>query len=127
MARARIRHEAGKVLLEVTPGLLPPEAAREIARALLAKAVEAEEYARANQLILDAALLFRAGARFGLTSNPRILTEARKEAQSNRDLRRYLPGGIRSQEQIGRPTVLNVPGTSPAEIAAAKAAKENAA
>ncbi len=112
MSTGRVR---AKVLTEISPGLMPPEAARMLGRALLAAAAKAEEYAKANSVILDSAILLRSGAPFGITSNPRILDEARKEAQSNRMLRRYMPGGIKSKEQFGSPTVTNVPGTSPAE------------
>jgi len=84
---------------------MPWGMAIEVARALLAKAREAEEHEQAQAVALDQALLIRAGARIGLTSNPEILKQAAKEAAWNSDLRRYLPGGIRSHEIVGRPII----------------------
>lgn len=105
MANARIRAEGAKVIVSIPEGEMPPEAARAIGRALLLKAQEAEEYAKHNQLILDGALALRVGIPIGFSNNPKIMSEVRKEAQSNRDLRRYHPGGIRSKEQFGLPTL----------------------
>jgi len=62
----------------------------------------------AEQMAFDSAILLRAGASFGLTSNPKILDMAKTEAESNRDLRRYMPGGIKGEEQFGRPGVRHV-------------------
>lgn len=78
--------------------------------ALLEKASMAEEHARANEIILDSAILLRAGVPIGLSSNPKIQAEARKEAVWNRDLRRYMRGGgIASGEQFGAPTITQHP------------------
>jgi hypothetical protein len=59
----------------------------------------------ADRLTFDSAILHRSGARFGLTDNPLIKAEAKKEAVHNRDLRRFMPDGIKSAEVIGAPTV----------------------
>lgn len=94
----------------VTDEPIPWQAARDISRHIATVAKLAEEWDKAEQLIQDAAILQRAGANIGLTSNPVILAEAGKEAAHNRDLRRYMPGGIKSQAQFGRPTLT---GTKP--------------
>src|SRR5690606_12314113 len=43
-----------------------------------------------DQLIADAAIAHRAGLPFGLVTNPLIAAEAAKEADGNRNLRRYM-------------------------------------
>jgi hypothetical protein len=124
MANARIRVDGENVTLELNGRAteMPAHAAREIARALMQKALEAEEYARAEGIILDSALLIRAGLPFGLSNNPKILDEARKEAVWNRDLRRFMPGGVRSTAVVGTPTI-----TQGAPAPASSSSKENAA
>jgi hypothetical protein len=80
--------------------------ALEFAEAVRAQAKKAEEQANVVKLIRDQAVLTRAGVPFGLTSNRAILEEAVKEAYSNRDLRRYMPGGVKATAVIGTPTVI---------------------
>lgn len=63
----------------------------------------------AEAMAKDAGLLLRAGLPFGLTSNPKILDMARVEAESNRELRRAMPGGIKGTTQFGRPGVSTTP------------------
>jgi hypothetical protein len=46
---------------------------------------------------------------FGLTDNPVAQAEVAKEAAWNRELRRALPGGVRSSEVVGTPTVIRNP------------------
>lgn len=85
----------------------PPDVAIEVARAMLAQARQAEEFMRANDLILDNAVLLRAGVPIGLSDNPDIVRETIKEAQHNSELRRFMPGGIKSTAVVGTPTVIN--------------------
>lgn len=68
---------------------------------------QAEEVANVERLIQDGAILDRLGIPVGLTSNPKIQGEIRKEAQHNRDLRRYLPSipSVHSKEVFGTPTI----------------------
>lgn len=80
-----------------------------IAKSLLAKAREAEELEKADDVARDHAILLRAGFPVGLTRHPKIQDEAVKIAAWNRDLRRYMPGGIKSQEQLGTPSVIVKP------------------
>src|SRR3990172_393461 len=79
--------------------------ADELSVGLRAKARQAEEIAKVAQVIADGALLFRSGAPFGVSNNRDVNAEIAKEAQSNRDLRRFMPSGIKSQEQFGAPTI----------------------
>lgn len=113
MREFTIRQDGQHVLLLVDGRLvgapLPWDAALEIGRAIIEKARAAEEIAKVSGVISDQALLLRSGAPFGFTSHPAIQAEAAKEAQSNPKLRRALPGGIKSQEQLGKPTVIRHP------------------
>jgi hypothetical protein len=93
--------EDGKAILD-----LPYPAALDLARALHIKAKAAEELSQADRIAFDQAIILRRGLRFGLTNHPDIQAEAGKEAAWNRDLRRALPGGIKSQEQVGTPAVI---------------------
>lgn len=110
IASVDVRQEGGRVLviqdgraiLDVPCGAV----ADAIARAILAKSREGEELQHAERIAFDSALLLRKGIPLGLSNHPKIKEEARKEAQSNRDLRRYLPGGIKSKEQFGTPAVI---------------------
>lgn len=106
---ATIRQEGVRVLVIVEGRLvldLPWEAALQVAQAIQFKAKAAEEFAKAEQIALDQALLMRSGTPVGLTDNPDILKQAANEAAWNSALRRRLPaGGIRSGERFGRPTV----------------------
>ena len=107
-----IRQQGTRVLL-IKNGVLiadlPWQKALAVAQGLIVQARKAEELAKAERIIQDQALLLRAGAPFGLTTHPAILREAAKEAEHNRVLRRYLPGGIKSQEAVGTPTILQQP------------------
>lgn len=76
-----------------------------LAKALIAKAREAEEVEKADSVILDAAILFRSGAPFSLSRNPDIMHEAVKEAQHNTILRRHMQG-IKSAEMFGAPRLI---------------------
>lgn len=93
--------EDGKVVLN-----LPWEMALSVGKVLVKRSKIAEERANALQVIKDQALLIRAGAPVGLTSDPEIQKEAVKEATHSRELRRALPGGIKSQSVVGAPTII---------------------
>lgn len=103
-----VRDEGARVVLLVEGRAvldMPWEAADALARALRIKARKAEEIAKAGAVARDAAILLRAGAPWGLTSHPEIQQEAVKLARDDRDLRRYLPGGIRSEAIFGAPSI----------------------
>ena len=94
----------GKAVVDI-----PWNAALDVAAAIKEKAKDAEEIAKAEGIIFDQALLIRSGAPFGFSSHPDIQSEAAKESAHNKDLRRYLPGGVKSTEQFGRPGVVRHP------------------
>lgn len=90
---------------------VPAHVALQIADAIRSVGKQAETYANAGQIISDQALLIRAGAaeRIGLTSDPRMMSEAIKEAAHDRKLRRYIRGGIRSRAIVGTPVIIQSP------------------
>lgn len=85
---------------------LPYEAALEIGRAMIGKAKQAEELANPHKIIMDQAILFRAGFPLGLTNNRDIMSESIKTAMHDRDLRRFMTGGVRSKEVVGTPSLI---------------------
>lgn len=104
-----VRQEGDRVLL-LSGGILiaemPWQAADQLARALTAKARQVEELQKAEAIAFDQAILMRAGVPFGLTNHRAILREAAKEAAWNTKLRRYMPGGVKSQEMFGTPAII---------------------
>ena len=104
----RIRQHYGRVQFVLDGKLvceMPWQSALETCGALRSAAKTAEEWDKAERVAADQALLIRAGAPIGLTNHPAIRDEAAKVAAWDRDLRRYLPGGVKSQEHVGTPTV----------------------
>jgi hypothetical protein len=88
---------------------MPWDAALALAKAIHGTAKLAEEWAKANEVALDHAVLVRAGVPIGLANHPEVRAEGEKQAVNNRDLRRYLrylPGGVRSTSSVGRPVVV---------------------
>jgi hypothetical protein len=85
---------------------IPWEHANEIARALFMKARQAEEEEKALGIIRDNAILLRAGVPIGLSDRKDIKNETIQTAKYDRDLRRYMPGGIKSRELFGAPTII---------------------
>jgi hypothetical protein len=89
------------------------EVADQIARESTRCARLYEERVKANEIIMDNALMQRAGANIGLSDNPKIKAETIKEALYNRELRRHLPskdnmrgiGGIQSRGAVGAPSL----------------------
>lgn len=103
-----VRQDDERVLLIVNGRCvlnLPWDGALEIGRALIAQGHRAEEIAKAAGVIYDNAILVRSGAPISLAVDPRIRKEAEKEAAWNSDLRRKMPGGVRSTESVGAPSV----------------------
>lgn len=76
-----------------------------ISEALHAQAVRVEEWEKAEQIARDHAIMLRAGTGLGLTDHPVIQDEAKKLAVDDRDIRRFMPGGVRAREQFGVPKV----------------------
>lgn len=105
----RIRQDGDKVYL-IDQGRtilsMPWDAAIELSQAIYRQAKRAEEISNAEKIIFDHAILTRAGAPIGLSSNPMIKKEVAKEAAWNRYLRRMMPGGVKSREVFGTPTLI---------------------
>lgn len=97
----KFRLDASPVYVDFEPAL-----ARELADALYTCSLLAEEQAKASQIAHDTAILYRSGAPFGLSDHPVIIDEAKKQAAWDTELRRAMPGGIKSAEALGLPTVI---------------------
>lgn len=67
----------------------------------------AEEHAKAEQIILDTAILARAGLPVGLTNDPRMLEAAGNEAAWNSAIRKSALGAIPTGEVFGTPSIRN--------------------
>lgn len=118
--RVDIRQEGPRVHLVVSGRLVgdwTPEMAREVAAALNHQAGRAEEILERERIVFDQAILLRLGAPLGLLHDPHLRAEAGREAAWNSRLRRYLPGGVRSAEAFGVPTIIRhaPPATAPQE------------
>jgi hypothetical protein len=99
-----VRAEGSRVLVLEEGDLvfdLPWDAALALAQALRLKAKQAEEDAKALQIIEDQALLHHLGIPLGLSSRPDIQDASLKRAVGL--------GGVRSQEIFGRPRIIQHP------------------
>jgi hypothetical protein len=96
--------EDGEVCLDI-----PWQMALDISKNMYKHAKLAEEDDKALSIIQDNALLLRAGFPVGLTDRPDMQKETLHVAKNDRDLRRRLPGGIKSQTIVGTPTVIKHP------------------
>lgn len=111
----RIRREGQHVLVQFDDGAksfvlqLEGKVAVEIGAMLRAEGLLADEWAQAERVANDSAILLRAGSNFGLSNDPRILEEAKKLAAWDSDLRRFMPGGVKSSEAFGTPSVMVQP------------------
>ncbi len=109
MKQIRFVQQRTDVLMLVNGRLvaeMPYKAALEVSKACYQVAKKAEEIAQVDRLTLDGGILMRAGFPIGLTDNKDIQKEIAKEAVSNRDLRRFMPGGVKSREVFGTPSVI---------------------
>lgn len=104
-----IRREGRDVLILERGRLvfrIPWDAALELGSAIIQQARRVEEIVKRDQIVYDQAILNRLGIPIGLICDPRLKDEAMKEAHWNSSLRRYLPGGVKSQEAVGTPAVI---------------------
>ena len=105
-----VRREGDRVVVVEDGQLLidmPHDAALALAQAIVAQARLIDEERHADKIAYDQGILLRLGIKLGLTNNPDIQHEAARVAAW--DLRRYLPGGIRSQEHVGTPALIKHP------------------
>lgn len=111
-----IRQDGDRVILIAAgwPAItLPWQAALNLAKAIYTMAKRAEEFANAQRIINDQALLMRKGVPLGLSNRSDIQAEALKEAAWNTELRRFIPFmrgiGIPSREVFGVPSLKQSP------------------
>jgi len=90
------------LLSPLTIGPMPLEAAAQIAAAIRAKVAEAEEVARAWEIIRDNVLLVQSGAPFGLSGHRTIQRETLQEAACR-------AGGIHPRSIVGVPSIIQGP------------------
>jgi hypothetical protein len=109
--------EAGVLVVGTAVMDVTAELARDISHALRSVARKCEEVEKAENIIADGALLFRSGAPFGFSDHPKIQEEIVKTARDDRDLRRFMPGGIKSTEVLGTPTLTQGPAPATLESA----------
>ena len=112
VAAIRVRRDEDSIVLEqATLGQIfaiwPLRYAHAIGEILIAKARDLETREQAEQVVFDQAILFRRGLKFGVTSDPNLQHVAGQLAAWDSRLRRYLPGGLPSQEQFGVPAIVH--------------------
>jgi hypothetical protein len=89
--------------------MLEKRAATAIARALIKGKLRLDELNEAERIARDTAILYRSGAPLGLSNDPAIIDQAKKEAAWDSHLRRCMPGGVKSAEAFGVPAVRRGP------------------
>lgn len=107
MAQIRILpHGTDVVLLHDGKAIIMPwQAAREVAQAIIVAARGAEEEAKKDGIADDYAFALRVGLPVGLSDRHDIQQEALQRAMYDPSLRRYLPGGVESSAMVGAPLV----------------------
>lgn len=83
---------------------LPVDAARALSKALHVKALEAEEFEKAEQIAYDQAVLLRSGVPLGLSLRKDIQREASHLASWDDGLRRYMKDK-RTFATVGQPKI----------------------
>ena len=83
------------------------QVADQCADALRSVARKAEEYAKANHIIDQSALLIRSGAPFALSSDPKIQDAAYTQAQWDTKARKAMPlAGVPTPRSFGTPNIV---------------------
>lgn len=90
----------GKTILDI-----PWQVASQFGRVLQGMANQAEQFDNIEKTIQDGAILHRAGMPFNLIQGGKAAKEIVKTAQHDRNLRRYMPNGIKSSEVFGVPQI----------------------
>lgn len=110
------------MLLCIANGVLlfdaPLSVARQIWTLFTGAARLAEEWASAEAVAADAAILARTGAPLGLTSHPKIQAEAKKLAEGDSALRRYIPIASPRAGVLNAPRVYHDKRSAPQQLAA---------
>lgn len=99
-----IRYEGSRVYLIINGRLaldMTWQQALELGRTLMGQARKAEEIAKVEQVVMDQAMLMRAGFPLRMATNDHMLKLAGNEAAWNSDLRRYMPNKLDKIEQYG--------------------------
>ncbi len=118
----RLPTELEDTLLWIANGALlfsaPLSVARQIWTLFTGAARLAEEWANAEAVAMDAAIMARTGAPLGLTDHPQIKAEAKKLAESDSQLRRYLPIASPRAGVLSAPRVFHDKRSAPDQLAA---------
>lgn len=76
--------------------------ALEFGQAMIAQARRAEEWANRDHIVIDQAIVTRAGLSLPVATHPKIQAEALKQSRWNSMLRRFMPVKKELPEKIGR-------------------------
>ncbi len=117
----RLPDEIEDKLLCIANGALlfdaPLSVARQIWTLFTGAARLAEEWASAEAVAMDAAIMARTGAPIGLTSHPKIQAEAKKLAEGDSQLRRYIPIASPRAGVLSAPRVFHDQRSAPDQLA----------
>lgn len=118
----KLANEVEDMLLCIANGALlfdaPLSVARQIWTLFTGAARLAEEWASAEAVAADAAILARTGAPIGLTNHPKIQAEAKKLAEGDSNLRRYIPIASPRAGVLSAPRVFHDKRSAPDQLAA---------
>lgn len=118
----KLPHEREDKLLCIANGALlfdaPLSVTRQIWTLFTGAARLAEEWANADAIARDAAIMARTGAPIGLTDHPKIQAEAKKIAEGDSQLRRYLPIASPRAGVLSAPRIFHDTRSAPDQLAA---------
>lgn len=118
----KLPDEREDMLLCIANGVLLFDAQLSVARQIwtlfTGAARLAEEWASAEAIAADAAILARTGAPIGLTSHPAIQAEAKKIAEGDSNLRRYIPVASPRAGVLSAPSIFHDKRSAPDRLAA---------
>ncbi len=109
--KVRVARENTDVLLQLEDRgyRIPYQVALRLSDLLLRAGKAAEEAANVAQVVEDGAILARAGVPIGLSDDPKVQDEIKKSAAWDKKLRKAMPGGVKSKEVFGKPTLIQGP------------------
>ncbi len=85
---------------------LPWEAAKQLSEAIKVQALLSEEYANADKVALDQAMMVRAGFPFGIANNPEIQRLSAHKAQYDDKARQVPLRGVKGKGIVGTPGLI---------------------